>query len=83
MFIECVEFIGYPNLARGFPGGATDEKPTCQCRRCKIRGSIPASGGPLKKGMATDSSILAWNPMDRGAWWATVHGAIKSWTFLK
>ena len=26
--------------------------------------------------MATHSSILAWeNPMDRGAWWATVHQA--------
>ena len=25
--------------------------------------------------MATHSSILAWRiPMDRGAWWATVHG---------
>ena len=20
------------------------------------------------------------NPMDRGAWWATVHGVAKSWT---
>ena len=20
------------------------------------------------------------NPMDRGAWWATIHGAAKSWT---
>ena len=30
---------------------------------------------PLEKGMATHSSILAWrNPMDRGAWWVTVHG---------
>ena len=28
---------------------------------------------PLEKGMATHSSILAWeNPMDRRAWWATV-----------
>ena len=28
----------------------------------------------LEKGMATHSSILAWRiPMDRGAWWATVH----------
>jgi len=36
---------------------------------------------PLEKGMATHSSILAWRiPMDRGAWWATVHGAAKSWT---
>ena len=23
------------------------------------------------------------NPMDRGAWWATVHGVSKSWTRLK
>ena len=23
------------------------------------------------------------NPMDRGAWWATVHGVTKSWTRLK
>ena len=30
----------------------------------------------LEKEMATHSNILAWeNPMDRGAWWAIVHGA--------
>ena len=23
------------------------------------------------------------NPMDRGAWWATVHGVAESWTQLK
>ena len=23
------------------------------------------------------------NPIDRGAWWATVHGITKSWTRLK
>ena len=23
------------------------------------------------------------NPMDRGAWWATVPGVTKSWTLLK
>ena len=38
---------------------------------------------PLEEGMATHSSILAWRiPMDRGAWWATVHGVTKSWTQL-
>ena len=38
---------------------------------------------PLEKGMATRSRILAWRiPMDRGAWWATVHGVAKSWTQL-
>ena len=34
---------------------------------------------PLEKEMATHSSILA---MDRGVWWATVHGVTKSWTQL-
>ena len=34
---------------------------------------------PLKEGMATHSSVLAWRiPRDRGAWWATVHGVTKS-----
>ena len=33
----------------------------------------------LEKEMATHSSILAWkNPMDGGAWWATLHGVSKS-----
>ena len=31
--------------------------------------------------MATHSSSHAWRiPMNRGAWWATVHGVAKSWT---
>ena len=34
--------------------------------------------GPLEEDMTTHSSILAWSiPMDRGAWWATVHGVIR------
>ena len=36
---------------------------------------------PLGEGMATHCSILGWRiPMDRGAWWATVHKFAKSWT---
>ena len=42
---------------------------------------------PLEEGLATQnkySSILAWRiPMDRGAWWATVHGVAKSQTRLR
>ena len=35
----------------------------------------------LEEGMATQSSIFAWrSPKDRGAWQATVHGIVKSWT---
>ena len=37
-----------------------------------------------EEGIVTHSNILAWRiPMDRGAWWATVHGVKKSWTQLK
>ena len=33
---------------------------------------------------ATHSSILAWRiPMDREAWWATVHRVVQSQTRLK
>ena len=39
---------------------------------------------PLEEGTATYSSILTWrNPMDGGAWWAIVHGVIKSRIHLK
>ena len=46
-------------------------------------GSIPGLGRyPLGKGMATHSSSYLENPMDRGPWWATVHGVTKSQTQL-
>ena len=38
---------------------------------------------PLEKEMAIHSRTIAWkNPMDRGAWQATVHGVTTSWTGL-
>ena len=36
---------------------------------------------PLEEGLETHSSVPAWKiSMDRGAWWATVHGLSKSRT---
>ena len=32
--------------------------------------------------MVTHSRTYLENPMDRGAWWATVHGVTESWTRL-
>ena len=62
----------------GFPGGSDSKESTCNARDL---GSIPGWSRPLEKGMATQSSILAWR-MDRGSWWTTVHGIEKSGTQL-
>ena len=37
---------------------------------------------PLEKEIATHSFSCLENPMDRGAWWATVRGVPKSWIAL-
>ena len=46
-------------------------------------GSIPGLGRSLGEGNGNplQYSCLE-NHMDRGAWWATVHGVAKSWTRL-
>ena len=39
---------------------------------------------PLEEDTATHSAVLAWRIlMDRGTWWAAVHGVTKSQTRLK
>ena len=47
-------------------------------------GSIPGSGRSPRRGHGNplQPSCLE-NIMDRGAWWAIVHGVAKSWTRLK
>ena len=67
----------------GFPGGSAGKEPACQCRRPKRQGLIPVlerspregNGDPLQY------SCLE-NSMDRGAWWATVHGVTQTQTRL-
>ena len=54
------------------PWWLSGKEPACQCRKCR---SNPQED-PLQKGMAVQYSCLE-NPMDRGAWWATVHGVAK------
>jgi len=62
------------------PGGSDGKKIHMQCRR---PGSTPELGRSPREGNGTplQYSCLE-NPMDRGAWRATVHGVIKSWTWL-
>ena len=66
------------------PGGTSSKELACQCRRhkkCRFDpwvGKIPwrRNGNPFQY------SCLE-NPMDRGAWRATVHRVAKSQTWLK
>ena len=63
-----------------FPGGSEVKASTCNVGDL---GSIPGSGRSPGEGNGNllQSSCLE-NPMDRGAWWATVHGVAKSQTRL-
>ena len=46
-------------------------------------GSIPGSGRSPGEGNGNPPQYSCLeNPMDGGAWWATVHGVAKSWTWL-
>ena len=68
----------------GFQGGASSGKvsPT-NAGDMRDTGSIPGSGGsPGGHGNLLQYSSLE-SPMDRGAWWATVHRVTKSQTQLK
>ena len=65
----------------GFPGGASGKEPACQCRVHTDVGSIPESG---RSGVGWHGNLLQYscleNPMDRGAWQATVHRVAQSRT---
>ena len=64
-----------------FPGGTVIKNPPVNAGDAGDSDSVPGSerspgegnGNPLQY------SCLG-NPMDRGAWWGTVHGVPKSWT---
>ena len=69
-----MELIDY----EGFPGGSAGKELACNVGDL---GSIPGLGSSPgeEKGNPLQYSCLE-NPMDRGAWWAAVHGVAKSWT---
>ena len=62
----------------GFPGGSDGKEFVCNARDL---GSITGLGRASGEGSCNplQYSCLE-NSMDRGAWWATVHGVTKSWT---
>ena len=68
----------FPNLCTWW---LSHRESTCQCRRHPE--TIPGSGRSPQEGNGNplQYSCLG-NPMDRDAWWATVHGVAKSQTWL-
>ena len=73
------EGIGYPlQYSWGFPCGSAGKQSACNAGDL---GSIPGLGRSLGEGSSysLQYSCLE-NSMDRGAWWATVHGVAKSQT---
>ena len=63
-----------------FPGGSDGKESTCNMDDLDL---FPGSGRSPKKGNGHpfQYSCLG-NPMDREAWWATVHGVTKTQTRL-
>ena len=68
------------HFCQSFPGGSDGKASACNVGD---PGSIP--GLVRSPGEGKDNPLqypCLENPMDRGAWWATVHGIPKSWTRL-
>ena len=63
----------------GFPGGSVVKNPPANAGEARDLGPIPGSGRSSEKGNGNplQYSCLE-NPMDRGAWRATVHGVTES-----
>ena len=63
----------------GFPGGSVVKNPPANAEDTGDAGLIPGSGRSPGGGNSNplQCSCLE-NPIDRGAWWATVHRVAKS-----
>ena len=72
-----VELIMFRQL-KDFPGSSDNKESACNAGD---PGSIPGLGRSPegRNGNSLQYSCLE-NPMDRGAWWVTVHGVAKSRT---
>ena len=70
-------------MNRGFPGGAVVKNPLANAGDTRDVGLIPGSGRSpgVGNGNPLQSSCLE-NSMERGDWWAILHGATKSPTQL-
>ena len=67
-------------MCLGFPGGSVGKESACNVGDTGDVGSVLGLGRSPRGGHGNplQYSCLE-NPMDRGAWWATVHRVTKSW----
>ena len=72
-----VENLGSPKCQYGFPGGSDGEESVCDAG---ASGLIPGLGKSPGEANGYPLQYFLENPMDRGAWQATIHGVAKSRT---
>ena len=75
--------MNIPTDSLGFPSDTVVKNLPTSAEDARDVGLIPGSGRSPGEGNGNplQNSCLE-NPMDRGAWWATVHGVAKGWTQL-
>ena len=82
-WISCIwskKYISGP-VNVSFPGGASGGEPACNAGDIRDTGSTPGSGESPGGGHGNPLQCsFPEYPMDRGAWWAAVHGVAKIWT---
>ena len=75
--LSCIYCFGI-FLMMAIPDDIGGKEPACQCRRRKRHGLAQGQKTPWGgNGNPLQCSCLE-NPMDRGAWWVTVHRVSKS-----
>ena len=72
-----VENLGSPKCQYGFPGGSDGEESVCDAG---ASGLIPGLGKSPGEANGYPLQYFLENPMDRGAWQATINGVAKSRT---
>ena len=65
----------FDSILPSFPGLSVDKESACTA---EDMGSIPGLGRSLREGNGNPPQYSCpENPMDRGAWWDTVHGVAR------
>ena len=79
--LRCLVFF---NSSLGLTKWLIGKESACQCKICRRHG-LDSWVGKVpwrRKWQSTPVFLPGKNPMDRGAWWATVHEVTKSQTRL-